>query len=328
MEELYSPPHYSVIGQQKCGTSTLWNQLIQNPVIRWAGPSKELFFWNVDLPKTTLCDNHIESYLLQVAIQREKFNRTDVLMGDWSTTYFSCLCCPLTLKMLNPKMKIIVVLRDPVQRALSRFLEQKRNERFPLHKEVKNHTFATFVDQEVDEMDACVERASAFKNQLSNSAVPVGWGGGMSLGQWMEAQCFARRNIIGWSAYDVFLENYLAHFPPGQVLVLYTNELAENPLSAIRKTESFLGAPEFNYDPNRLSMVFNSRACYHWKCAKKANEIKAVDDSEPVTNRTAPFLQAVSRLTTFFKPRMQRMFKWADEGRIADVPPAWRSTYA
>lgn len=65
---------------------------------------------------------------------------------------------------------------------------------FPSSGQVKNHTFATFVDQEVDEMDACVERASAFKNQLSNSAVPVGWGGGMSLGQWMEAQCFARRS--------------------------------------------------------------------------------------------------------------------------------------
>ena len=27
----------------------------------------------------------------------------------------------------------------------------------------------------------------------------------------------AAADIIGWSAYDVFLENYLAHFPPGQV---------------------------------------------------------------------------------------------------------------
>ncbi len=53
-----------------------------------------------------------------------------------------------------------------------------------------------------------------------------------------------------------------AHDHNSQVLVLYTNELAENPLSAIRKTEAFLGAPEHKYDSNRLSMVFNSRACY------------------------------------------------------------------
>lgn len=48
-------------------------------------------------------------------------------------------CCPplQVLKTLNPSIKIVVMLRDPVKRALSRFIEQQRNQNFPLHPEVR-----------------------------------------------------------------------------------------------------------------------------------------------------------------------------------------------
>ena len=165
-----------------------------------------------------------------------------------------------------------------------------------------------------------------------SDAVPHGWGGGMDLSEWMEAQCYSqsrewrrlcvhetawclasggraggcgRRNctrgrgysepvclvcpgrlhcqdiipltsplpslrppspprllppstpppspplrapdLLGWSAYDVFLSNYLAHFPPRQLLVLYASQLATQPAAAVAQLEAFLGVPPGNY---------------------------------------------------------------------------------
>ena len=156
---------------------------------------------------------------------------------------------------------------------------------------------------------------------LAEGAVPKGWGAGMDLGQWMEAQCWAQSrkwrlgvvgsrggegrarasgglpagqridehmclpdrmpsevkrrplccpsrtlipcsyyppqlppspslrapDLLGWSAYDVFLSNYLAHFPPRQLLVLYASQLATQPAAAVAQLEAFLGAPPGNY---------------------------------------------------------------------------------
>ncbi|PNW78540.1 hypothetical protein CHLRE_09g393000v5 [Chlamydomonas reinhardtii] len=315
-----------------CGTSTLWNNIVFHPNIKWVSPSKEIFYFNNDVPATTMCDADLIGYQRQMVVQRLKNNRTDIHVGDWSTTYFSCVCCPVVLKTLNPDMKIIVVLRDPIQRTLSRFLEQKRNPDFPFHSQVANHTFATFVDEEVGNIEKCVEHASRVRTRGRDNSPdrpPRGWGAGMDMADWLEAQCYARRNLLGWSVYDVFLENYMAHFPLDQILVLYTNELATGTMSTMRKVEKFLGVAPHSYDEEKAVLVFNSRECYHWHCAKSRNEIREARSRErdPMLDAT-PFGQASARLVRFFRPHMQRLIKWAAAGKIAPVPDSWKSTYA
>ncbi|KAG2494291.1 hypothetical protein HYH03_007644 [Edaphochlamys debaryana] len=279
----------------------------------------------------------LEPYLEAASLQREKENRTDALVGDWSATYFSCLCCPAALKTLNPQLKVVVMLRDPADRTLSRFLEQKRHHRGPFGAVTANHTFASWVAFELAELRGCLERAAVLKappgvgTGAGGPEFP-GWGAGWSLHQWMEAQCYSRSNIVGWSVYAPFLENWLAQFGPQKVLVIYTSELATQPLATLRKVEAFLGAPPFQYADDVVSLVFNSRDCYHWRCAKTKAEIRSWDAASNGTNAginstNTAFQAAMQGLVEFYKPEMQRLFKWADARKIAQVPEEWRKTY-
>ncbi|GLC37100.1 hypothetical protein PLESTM_000540800 [Pleodorina starrii] len=265
---------------------------------------------------------------------------------------------------MNPNIKLVVMLRDPVQRALSRFMEQKFLTFGPCHKE--NETFEGYVAKELDRLKRCRETAAGYGSQQGQAQQPppAGWGAGYDLGAWMTAQCAAQSNILGWSMYDVFLENYLAHFRQEQVLVLYTDDLAAEPLTAIRRVEAFLGVAAGNYSFEELGLVYNSRGCYSWQCAKKKVEVRGLSvaggggsgpsiplgdggngdggglhhhhhqqqqqqqqqDQQPQP-RDGPFLQAVSQLVELYRPHMQRLFAWADQGRIAPPPPVWRGRY-
>ena len=33
-------------------------------------------------------------------------NRTDLLVGDWGSMHLHCLCCPVSLAMINPELKV------------------------------------------------------------------------------------------------------------------------------------------------------------------------------------------------------------------------------
>ncbi|KXZ49396.1 hypothetical protein GPECTOR_21g622 [Gonium pectorale] len=316
----------------------------------------DAFLWQ----GSTLCDNSLEDYVVHAAAQRLERNRTDLLVGDWSATHFTCVCCPLVFRMLNPEAKIILMLRDPIQRALSRFLEQKSLAWAPLHQQVKNHTFATYVHQEMNTIDMCLARAVRYRGRQggsnsprpmlrggaavavgvpgAESAAAAGWGAGMGLATWMEAQCYERSNILGWSVYDIFLENYMAHFPLNQILVLYTEELAADPLGMLRRVEGHLGLRPAAYNATLLATVFNSRGCYAWNCARQANEVRSAAELALAPDSPAgaqqsqqwqqsPFGRAVSRLIGFYRPHLQQLVRWGEQGVIAPLPPSWRTAY-
>ncbi|GFR42860.1 hypothetical protein Agub_g3851 [Astrephomene gubernaculifera] len=579
-QELYAPIDYAVVGQQKCGTSSLWNYLREHPDVTWHGGAKESLYFHGDWPGSAFCDNQIEHYLRVGGLMRQLRNRTDLKVGDWSTSHLSCICCPIIFKTINPKIKIIMLLRDPIQRALSRFLEQKELWNGPYHKQAQNHTFASWINQDMSAVRGCIATASIYdtpnvqqqqqqrhhqrlqrrrlqqKQQLklqthrrslhsildgsssgssssgstviktesgitltltpisttttsagpfthaatatvptttdttttttiaaastttttttgssylrgssspptsippsqqpssisstpaalatssvnptapatASAATPLatssatiwsagsaaatsstdaiaaaaaqsaaadagasgvfassssgsgsvaassaasasssapsassasfaGWGAGMPLARWMEAQCLSRSNIVGWSAYDIFVENYLAYIPPEQLLVLYTEEFAENPLATVRKVESFLGVQPATYTQKTLSTVFNMRGCYNWNCARHRSALNPNSSSssshiqqphnqaaaaavegaaaaslsatspppppDPSIARIDP--QLMARLTAFYRPYVQRLFRLADMGAIPPPPSSWRTTYA
>ncbi|KXZ45411.1 hypothetical protein GPECTOR_55g317 [Gonium pectorale] len=345
------------------GTSTLWNQLRTHPDVAWVGKDKETLYFNgdVEFGRSALCDNDLEAYHREVGAMRRSTGRLDLLVGDWSATYLTCVCCPTVLRTINPDIKLVLVLRDPVQRALSRFIEQKSLGGGPHHDKVHNHTFESYVGAELAELEACRGRAELYRRrqarlQAAQQGQPAGaagdsgngtgggfrgWGAGMSLGDWMEAQCYERSNILGWSVYDTFLANYLAHFPHSQMLVLYTDELAIDPLQVLRKLEAHLGLRPHDYAPGPLGTVYNARGCYVLgatlqqlraselgsrqavqKMLDTAQAARAAEEAEEASLR-----RAAAKLASFYRPHVQRLFRWADEGRIAQPPAAWREAY-
>ena len=106
-----STPNFIIIGQPKCGTSSLYSYLIQHPQILPA-IEKEINFWNYHL------DKGIDWYLAHFpAVSSEQ----DLITGEATPNYLSSKEIALSLFQEFPHMKLIVLLRNPVDRAISHY---------------------------------------------------------------------------------------------------------------------------------------------------------------------------------------------------------------
>ena len=117
-------PNFIIVGAQKCGTSTLFWQLSQHPnVIPPFQKEINYFNWNYDKginwykahfpiakPADILANNE-QSYFIS---------------GEASPYYLSDPEAPKLIHKVSPNAKILISLRDPVEREFSHFLLDKR----------------------------------------------------------------------------------------------------------------------------------------------------------------------------------------------------------
>jgi hypothetical protein len=101
------------VGPQRAGTTWLHEQLIQHPsVCLPMPPVKETFFFDRSFERGI---GYYESFF--AADQREH-----KLVGEFGPSYFDCADAPARISRLNPRCKIIVNVRNPVDRAYSLFI--------------------------------------------------------------------------------------------------------------------------------------------------------------------------------------------------------------
>ncbi|KAG2491714.1 hypothetical protein HYH03_009877 [Edaphochlamys debaryana] len=317
---------FALVGQQKCGTSSLWHYLRKNSDIYPLAGKKETYAFCIDRAAVPRCDNLLQEYIDKTERDRasERAQGRRVYLGDFTSTHFACPCCPATLKLLNPGLKVIIMLRDPVFRAHSRFVEQVQfrtlNHTQPgqppgFNARANTTSFAAYVDWVVGQTEACLQRARAREGALARR---------------LTMECYMRDHVIGFSVYDSFVLNYLEHFPDKQVLVVYMEDLAAEPLRVLAQVEAHIGVPHFPYSADDVGTVFNAHGAYGWGHALNSSHPRKGGlewASTPADSNATAVLAAVERLRRFFAPSVQRLFALADEGRITRVPQAWRAIY-
>ncbi|KAG2424208.1 hypothetical protein HXX76_014740 [Chlamydomonas incerta] len=288
-------PDFLLIGAQRAGTSSMFLHLMKNPALATvSNQRKETHYFSGTGSRwdpNPLCDNEVEPYLRLTTIARRRRNTTNLQVGDFSPTHLHCLCCAASLRMINRNMKVVVLLRDPVARAVSKFfqLKQPHSRWWPEQQALENHTFVSYVEAELAVMRRCSDTARRFRSSASprsrllaaaGAAMPRGWGAGWDMGQWMEAQCYARSSILGWSVYAPFLENYAAQFGWRQMKVLYTPDMLAAPNVTLRAVEDFLGAPRVRLHPmDKLDFLFNTRECHFYTCPRKRGRLKPLAEA-------------------------------------------------
>lgn len=111
-------PNFIIIGEQKCGTTTLYDHLIQHPQILPA-LRKEIHFF----------DNHYNVGLNMYKAffpTNDKIQKNDLsITGEASPNYFHHPLVPKRIKENLPNVKLILLLRNPVERAYSHFIMMK-----------------------------------------------------------------------------------------------------------------------------------------------------------------------------------------------------------
>ena len=188
-------PDFLVLGTQKGGTTTLQQLLIQHPGVCLA-PGKEVHYFSKHWDQPTAW---YASHYAGAAPQQR--------CGDITPFYLFHPQAPKRIHSLLPNAQLIVLLRDPVERALSQYFHSVRLgfETLPLE----------------DALDAEEERLSTGK-----------------------LQHLQEHSYVSRSRYLEQLDRYLELFPGRQLLMLQSETLFADPTATWRQIEAFLDLPQ------------------------------------------------------------------------------------
>ena len=197
-----TPPDFLVIGVPKGGTSSLLAWLGHHPQL-WVHPRKELHFFDIGWQHGSRWYQH----------QFPRFQSgSGLLRGEATPNYFQLPECPQRVHSLMPNAKLILLLRDPLQRALSWIAHLKR------HEGLQGETDGLLL-QELQQL----KQLSA--EELAHSSC-----------RWPDA-------LLG-SCYDLHLRRWQQWFAPEQMLLLPSESLFEQPQRTLQTVAHFLGVAE------------------------------------------------------------------------------------
>ncbi len=109
-------PHFMILGKRKCGTTSLYSYLTQHPCVAPA-LKKELRFFDAHF------DRGLHWYLAQFP---PIGNRPELITGEASVEYIDSAPVAERIQRDFPHTRFIILLRDPVERAISHFLMNVR----------------------------------------------------------------------------------------------------------------------------------------------------------------------------------------------------------
>jgi hypothetical protein len=208
-------PDYLIIGVAKGGTTTLCAWLNEHPFVA-PSAKKEIHYFDYEFFRGE--DWYRSHFPLEE--DRRGFERAHgrpFLTGEASPTYISHAWAPQRIAQALPNVKLIVVLRDPVDRAYSHFQMTRREGEEPLE------AFEEAIAAEDERL--APELARVARNRRYNS-----W----PLGCW---------SYLLRSRYADQLERWLALFPRERFHFVENENLAERPAAALAGVHRFLGLP-------------------------------------------------------------------------------------
>jgi hypothetical protein len=204
-------PDFLVIGAQKAGTTALYAYLREHPAI--TGPSwKEVSYF----------DRH---YARGEAWYRGNFpnlaRARGKLVGEASPSYLFHPLGPERVRALLPEARLVALVRNPVDRALS-----QHNHEVALGRE--KLSFEEALDAEEERLRGEEEKLVADPRYFSR--------------EWWSHAYKAR------GRYAEQLERWLAVFPREQLLIVPSEDLGAEPAQTYARVAEFLGAPPHRLD--------------------------------------------------------------------------------
>ena len=223
-------PSFLVIGAQRAGTTTLFDQLLLHPdlhgpvggrgEVTWA--DKEIHFFD---ERFLLGPTWYRSFFPLTL--RRRWARTrggDVVAGEATPYYIFHPLVPERVAATIPDVRLIAVLRDPVERAYSHYQMMRRSKREDL----------SFEDALAAEADRLASE-SEVELEAGTTRFRIGTGERRKHYHHRHHSYFAR------GLYAEQLERWLACFPREQLLVLAVEDLADRQAETLRRVLDFLG---------------------------------------------------------------------------------------
>lgn len=199
-------PDFLIIGAQRSGTSTLYEYITRHDGVGRAA-RKEVHFFDTNY------DKGLDWYRAQFPFRGKR------ITGEASPSYLFLPQIPARVAAIVPAAKLIVVLRNPIDRALSSYHHRarKKTELRPLE-----------VALSLDQCRPWTEVVATLnKPQVSD----------------IERHAYLARGLYAYQ-----LEAWLNHFPRKQLLVLSAERFFKDTLPAMNRVCEFLGIPGWSGD--------------------------------------------------------------------------------
>lgn len=197
-----TPPEFLIIGVPRGGTTTLHQVLSHHPRL-WCHPRKELQFFDQD-----------EQFQLGPSWYAAQFPNfrpeAGFQRGETTPRYFQAPLAPQRIRELMPEVRCILLLRDPLQRALSWLRHLQR----------------------VEGLAADPERLLASEATAMDTA--------HTAGHHLDGRDVGSRAIQD-SCYDDALRRWQQWIPAQQLLVLQSETLFHTPEASLARILAFLG---------------------------------------------------------------------------------------
>ncbi len=215
-------PDFLIIGGQRCGTSSLYYYLTEQHGIISAA-TKEVHYFDdnfargIDWYRAQFPTGAYRNYVKYV--RRHRF-----ITGEASPYYIFHPHAPRRISALLPDIKLILLLRNPIDRAYSQhWLEVKGK--------YETLSFEEAIKYEQDRIAG--EREKMLNDEHYHSFK------------------HRRYTYLSRGIYMDQIEYWMNYFPREQFLFLKTEDLYTNPASMVRQTLEFLGVPSKEIDTHR-----------------------------------------------------------------------------
>jgi hypothetical protein len=202
-------PDFVVIGAQKCGTSTFYYLLVQHPHIDMP-ITKELHYFD------NFYEEGLDWYRRCFPPPRFKDGQRCVT-GEGTPKYLFDPPVPKRMVKVVPQAKLIVLLRNPVNRAFSHYHHQVRNS-----------------DERRSFEEAIEEEEARLRVEWPRVLEDDGY-----------AWNYQQSSYLARGLYADQLQRWSKYFDKEQMLVLKSEDFFESPQDAVKRASDFLGLPEW-----------------------------------------------------------------------------------
>ena len=225
---LRSLPDFIIIGVGRAGTTALYSYLIQHPSIVAASTDNnesvaDLHFFEY------MISNNIQWYKshFPILFSKSKNQKNSFITGEYTSTYIYHPDVPKRIFNLLPKIKLIVILRNPIDKAYSTYQQQFR--------------FGEYTTSFEDTINAEFRRINLNKDfpELNSNNY--------------DFENFVAQNIIRHGIYADYLETWLKIFDRKQILILNSEDLKNSTKETLHRVFHFLIVS--NYDIANTSQV-------------------------------------------------------------------------
>jgi hypothetical protein len=209
-------PDFIIIGAQKCGTTSLYRFLTEQHACIAPSLEKEIHFFDIAFGKgLNWYRAHFPTILYKQYLK--KVRGQDLITGEASPYYIFYPHAPRRIFETVPQVKLIVLLRNPVDRAYSHYHHQVTRGRETL-------SFEQAIEAEPQRLSGELEKIMADEHYISFNQ--------------------AHFSYLARGIYVDQLKAWSNLFPLEQLLILNSEAFFADPATTYRQVVAFLNAPE------------------------------------------------------------------------------------